>query len=131
MATRKKKATAKASPALPPASAIPEGFETIGGSYAPTWKPENPGDCIVGEVTTGIREVKMKIGRKETTRRVVELTNAEGVAHAVWESATLSGMFDDIAAEGPGATYWIRFDGLGKKKQGQHPPKLFTVAKAA
>ena len=102
----------------------------MGGSYAPTWKPENAGDSITGEITSLIREVKMKMGRKETTRRVVEMTTDDDGAFAIWESATLSDMFAQIDAEGPGGFYFIQFDGLGKKKAGQNPPKLFTVAKA-
>lgn len=133
MAVSKKKTTAKsgkaaASASLPATSGVPEGFEKVGGSYAPTWKPEKEGDSITGEVTSLIREVEMKMGRKTNTRRVVELTTDDGV-YAVWESATLSNMFAEIDAQGPGATYYIRFDGLGKKKTGQNPPKLFTVAK--
>lgn len=124
------KATAAASASLPQGEEIPEGFEQIGGSYAPTWAPEI-GDSIVGEVTGNVKEVEMKQGRKVTTRNVVEFTTKDGERLSVWESATLSAMFDQIRQHGPGETYWIRFDGLGKKKAGQNPPKLFTVAKAA
>ena len=131
--TAKKKAKrkpAKAAAALPPSGDIPEGMKQLGGGYAPTWQPEI-GDSLHGVISEGIRTVEFKQGRKVTERRVVELTTHEGERFAIWESAALGAMFDSIEADGPGGEYFIRFDGLGKKKAGQNPPKLFTVAQAA
>ena len=128
--TAKKKATKKtaAATALPKQEAIPEGFEQIGGGYAPTWKPEELG-VLHGPVTGGVREVEMTIGRKKQTRRCMEVTRKKsGERFTVWESAALGAMFDEIAERGEGPEVYIRYEGLGKAKTGQNPPKLFTVA---
>ena len=113
---------------MPPQEAIPEGFEQIGGGYAPTWKPEELG-VLHGPVTGGVREVEMTIGRKKQTRRCMEVTRKKsGERFTVWESAALGDFFDAIAETGEGPEVYIRFDGLGTAKKGQNPPKLFTVA---
>jgi len=114
--------------ALPEGEAIPEGFEKIGGGYAPTWKPEEL-TVLHGPVTGAVREVELTIGRKKQTRRCMEVTRKKsGETYTVWESAALGELFDQIAEIGEGPEVWLRFDGFGKKKAGQNPPKLFTVA---
>lgn len=126
-----KPASAKASAALPQSEGIPEGMKQMGGGYAPTWKPEKPGEELHGTVTSGVRDVEFKQGRKVVQRRVMEVTTNETAERfAVWESAALGELFDDIAERGEGVEVYLRFDGLGKKKAGQNPPKLFTVATA-
>ncbi len=123
------KTTAKATAsALPASESVPEGFEEIGGGYAPTWKPEEM-RVLHGPVTGGVREVEMTIGRKKQTRRCMEVTaQKSGERFTVWESAALGDLFDRISETGEGPKVFLRFDGLGKKKPGQNPPKLFTVA---
>lgn len=130
----KKKAARKTAPAtadataLPEGEAVPEGFEQIGGGYAPTWKPEEL-RVLHGPVTGGVREVEMTIGRKKQTRRCMEVTTKKGGERfTLWESAALGELFDQIVELGEGPEVWIRFDGFGKKKPGQNPPKLFKVA---
>lgn len=129
--TAKKKATLKpaaAPAALPQAEDIPEGFQQLGGGYAPPWKPEEK-RVLHGPVTGGVREVEMTIGRKKQTRRCMEITaKKSGERFTVWESAALGALFDQIAESGEGPEVYIRYDGLGKAKPGQNPPKLFTVA---
>jgi len=125
--TARKKAPATAA-ALPAAEPIPEGFETIGGGYAPSWKPEEL-RVLHGPVTGGVREVEMTIGRKKQTRRCMEVTRKKsGERFTVWQSAALGDFFDQIAETGEGPEVYIRYDGLGKAKTGQNAPKLFTVA---
>jgi hypothetical protein len=128
--TARKKAPAKAAAtALPKAEPIPEGFEQIGGGYATTWKPEEHGKLLHGKVTGGVREVEMTIGRKKQTRRCMEVTQKKsGERYTLWESAALGELFDTIVDTGEGPEVYVRFDGYGKKKAGQNPPKLFTVA---
>lgn len=132
--TAKKKAAKKTAPAsapaaLPEADEIPEGFEQVGGGYAATWKPEEHGKLLHGKVTGGVREVEMTIGRKKTNRRCMEVTQKKsGERLTLWESAALVDLFDQIAETGEGPEVFVRFDGYGKKKPGQNPPKLFTVA---
>jgi len=130
MPTKKSKATAKAkAEALPPAGEIPEGFEQIGGGYAPTWKPEDGTRLLHGKVTGAVREVELTIGRKKQTRRCMEVTQKKtGERLTLWESAALGDLFDSIAETGEGPEIFVRFEGHGKKKAGQNPPKLFTVA---
>lgn len=130
MTTKKtaKKSANKSATALPAAEPIPEGFEQVGGGYAPSWKPEDQ-RVLHGPVTGGVREVEMTIGRKKTTRRCMEVTaKKSGQRFTVWESAALGELFDQIVETGEGPEVYIRFDGHGKKKPGQNPPKLFTVA---
>lgn len=120
-------ATAQAD-ALPEGEDIPEGFEKIGGGYAPTWKVEEL-KVLHGPVTGGVREVELTIGRKKQTRRCMEVTQKKsGDRFTVWESAALGELFDQITETGEGPEVYIRFEGFGKKKAGQNPPKLFTVA---
>ena len=135
MAKTAKKTAKKTAPKKAPAAAtmpasepVPEGFEEIGGGYAPTWKPEDL-RVLHGPVTGAVREVEMTIGRKKQTRRCMEVTRKKsGERFTVWESAALGALFDEIATKGEGPEVYIRYDGLGKAKPGQNPPKLFTVA---
>lgn len=129
-ATASAKRNGKGNAALPPAGDIPEGMKQLGGGYAPTWKPET-GDSLHGNVSSAIRTVEMKIGRKVQERRVFELTTKDDQRFAVWESAALSELFEQVEEAGVGFEVYIRFDGLGTAKKGQNPPKLFTVAAAA
>lgn len=138
MAKAKKKAKKKTSKpatasadasALPESEGIPEGFEEIGGGYAATWKPEEHGKLLHGTVTGGVRMVEMTIGRKKQERRCMEITQKKsGERFTLWESAALGELFDTITETGEGPEVYCRFDGYGKKKPGQNPPKLFTVA---
>ena len=123
------KAKADANPeALPFGEAIPEGFEEIGGGYALTWRPEEQ-KTLHGRVTGDVRDVEMTVGRKKQTRRCMEVTTKKsGERFTVWNSAALNELFDQIIELGVGPEVFIRFDGYGKKKPGQNPPKLFTVA---
>lgn len=125
--------SANATAALPQSANIPEGMKQMGGGYAPTWKPEEIGDALHGAISGIPREVEFKQGRKTVQRRVMEITDMEGARHAVWESAALGALFDEMTELGEdaeGTEVYLHFDGLGKKKAGQNPPKLFTVATA-
>ena len=53
------------------------------------------------------------------------MTNMEGERFAVWESVLLTELFDAVE---PGSEIFIEYTGLGKKKAGQNPAKLFNVA---
>lgn len=132
MAKAKAKATAKPATSLPQAADIPEGFQQIGGGYAPTWNPE-VGDSLQGPTTSDVKTVEMTIGRRKQERRCVEITDGtSGERVTVWESAVLGQLFDQLVDAGEGTQVYIRFDGLGTaKKAGQNPPKLYTAAIAA
>lgn len=135
----KKKTAKAAAKALPNSTDIPKGMKQLGGGYADTWKPETPGEEIQGFVTDAVktveftskRKVKGKLVEETTERRVFELTTGTGERYAIWESAALVELFDLVVEHGVGLEVFLRYDGLGKKKPGQNPPKLFTVAAAA
>ena len=132
--TQRKKAHASSAPTLPTSANVPEGFKQLGGGYAPTWAPENIGDILQGVITSAPREVTFKQGRKEVQRHVMEVTSNDGERFAVWQSATLGELFSQVAELGDkaiGTGVYLEYNGLGKKKAGQNPPKLFTVALAA
>ena len=121
-------APAPASASMPAASSVPEGFKKLGGGYAETWAPEI-GDELIGAVTSPIKIVPLKQGRKTTDRRCLEVTQTDTeTRYTIWESATLVNMFDELGDNAEDYDVYIRFDGLGKKKAGQNAPKLFTVA---
>ncbi len=125
-------ATATAT-ALPTSASVPEGFKQLGGGYAATWKPENIGDQLQGVISGEPREVEFKQGRKVVQRNVMEVTDKAGNRFAVWQSAALGALFDEVrelGADAIGVGVFLQYDGLGKKKAGQNPPKLFTVALA-
>ncbi len=124
----------KAAKSLPQAGDLPEGFDRLGGSNAPTWQP-GLGDSIQGIITEPVKEVEFTQKRtvngkkvdETVQRRVLTVTTEDNQRHAVWESAALGELFEK-ALELENLEVFIRFDGLGKKKAGQNPPKLFTVA---
>jgi hypothetical protein len=125
---RPAKAKASATASAPAREDIPKGFTQMGGGYAPTWDVEKRA-VLHGTVTGGVREVELTIGRKKQTRRCLEMTTLDGAERfTVWESAALGDFFDHVTEAGEGGEYYLRFEGYGKKKAGQNPPKLFTVA---
>jgi len=135
MAQAKKKASkrkpAPASASLPQSQDIPKGMKAIGSGYAPSWDVDKL-PTLHGTVSSEIKTVPLKQGRKTTDRRCVEVTSkVDQQKHTVWESATLAELFDQLIARGKkviGTEVWMHFDGFGKKKAGQNAPKLFTVA---
>ncbi len=115
---------------LPQTSDIPPGMKQLGGGFAPAWSPEKIGDSIQAVVSDMPKPVVFNKGtKKEHTSRVIECITSEGERQAVWESAVLSPLFDAIQEYGEtGQEIYIRFDGLGKAKGRNNPPKLFTIA---
>jgi len=121
----------KTASALPASADIPQGMRKIGGGYSATWDPKE-GDVIHGPTTSPVKTVEMTIGRRKQERRCVEVADKHtGNRSTVWESAALGALFDELVESGQGTIVWIRFDGLGKAKKGQNPPKLFSAAIAA
>lgn len=134
--SNKAKATAAAtSKSLPDAGGIPAGMTQIGKNNAPSWKPEAVDDFVHGTVidvnTVHFEEQKRgnKVVSEAKDRRVMTLEQEDGERVAVWESAALIDLFDQVT-NGEVSSVFIRYDGLGKKKPGMNPPKLFTVAVA-
>lgn len=120
---------AKASAAK--SAGVPKGMKPISGGYAKSWDvdamPEIHGTA--GEIKTVKLTQKRKGKVEEVERRCVEVKNkADGERYTVWESATLTNLFDALAEAGEGTVIWIRYTGLGVAKKGQNPPKLFESA---
>ncbi len=131
--TSNRKSATATDTALPTSASIPEGFKQLGGGYAATWKPENIGDQLQGFISGEPREVEFKQGRKVVQRNVMEVTDEAGNRFAVWQSAALGELFEhvrELGSDAIGVAVFLQYDGLGKKKANQNPPKLFTVAMA-
>ena len=121
-------AQARGSSALPSTESIPEGFKQLGGSYAETWNVEEQ-PLLQGVITGEVKEVEITRQKEKVMVRCCELTENETEKRfTVWESAALESFIDKVAAEGIGGEYFLRYDGLGKKKRGQNAPTVFTVA---
>lgn len=121
----KKTATRKRAPAKTAAAELPKGFTAIAGGFNKSWPND---ETAVGEAVQGtvieyrdVPRAKSKGG--DTQVAVIEL--ADGTQIDVWNSAVLRPLFEE---DYEGVEVWIRFDGLGKKKRGQNPAKLFTFA---
>ena len=131
-AAKKKVSNIKDAKSLPQSASIPAGMKQMGGGYASTWSPVEVGDSIHGVVSDLPKQLTLNKGtKKENVTRVMEVTDSEGERFAVWDSAVLTSLFDEIESledDGIGTEIFIQYDGLGKKKTGQNPPKLFTVA---
>jgi len=125
--TPAQKSAAAHAKALPESESVPEGFEQIGAGYAQSWKPEEL-KVLHGKVTGAVRKVELTIRKEAKEMRCMEVTRKKsGERFTVWESAALKDLFEQITETGEGPEVYIRYDGLGKKKPGQNPPKLFTV----
>lgn len=101
---------------------LPKGFTAIsfGGQ---SWKPEKPGDQIIGKLT-GVKSVDLpKNGRiPARTVAVYSLTTDEG-ARDVWESGGLKA----LANVKKGQTVCIVFLGMKKLKGQANPMRDYAV----
>lgn len=121
-----RKYTRKKSPVQ---AALPKGFTSIGG-FGKSWPDEDTkkGAAVQGLV---IEYDSIKVTRKRGGRNVTETVNnlkletTDGTVITLWESATLKSLFAEDYTD---IEIWVRYDGLGKKKHGQNPAKLFTLA---
>lgn len=84
-----------------------------------TWKPEEKGDAIEGLLV----DVEKGVGENNSTRYTIQETKT-GENFGVWGSAILDSRMKGIAV---GMEVKITYQGLGDKKPGKNPPKLFTV----
>lgn len=105
-------------------SVLPKGFTAIESGFSKSW-PDNTklGEVIQG-IVTGYRDVTLPKSKGGNTQ-IMTVEQADGTTVSVWKSAVLEPFFED---DYEGVEIWIRFDGLGKKKRGQNPAKLFTFA---
>ena len=119
-ANRKKKTAAQAESANG-ARRLPPGFKPL-QSGGVAWDMEAMPE-LVGE-WKGVRTIEVKRGRKMEEQRLATVLTDDGRLITVWESAMLRDLFDE-AEEGDRVA--IVYQGLGKAKPGQNPPKLFEV----
>jgi len=83
------------------------------------WKPENKGDQIIGLLV----DIQTGVGENNSTLYTVQ-TKDTGENLGVWGSAVLDSRMKGI---GVGQEVKITYQGLGDKKPGKNPPKLWTV----
>jgi hypothetical protein len=81
------------------------------------WKPENKGDEVIGI----LRAIEHEVGDNKSTLYTVE--QADGSVN-VWGSAILDSRMKGIMI---GEKVKIVYQGLGEKKAGKNPPKLWNV----
>jgi len=125
--TPTKKKAAKKSEAPNTGPQLPPGFKPTSNQYAPSWNPgsdETHPKELIGEWGAE-RTITIRRGRGTQEQRVCNLTTDDGVVWTIWASAMLTGLFDEAQE---GSIVYIRYDGEGNAKKGQHPPKLFTTA---
>lgn len=123
--TRKKTATKrKTTPRKGTITALPKGFTAIASGFNKSWPDDAKiGDAITG-IVTGYRDVPLPKSQGGPTQ-IMSVEQADRTTLNVWKSTVLEPFFDE---DYEGVEVWIRFDGLGKKKRGQNPAKLFTFA---
>ena len=103
---------------------LPKGFQPIGG-FATSWPNEETkiGDAIQG-IVSGYDEIPVKRGKKTENVELLRLEGNDGRDYTVWRSSGLAALFDEDYTD---VEVYIQYNGLGKKKPGQNPPKLFTI----
>lgn len=104
---------------------LPKGFQAIGG-FASSWPDEKTktGDTIQGEVTSYDEIPVMRKGKKVMVE-LLRLAGTDGRDYTVWQSAGLRVLFEE---DYTGINIFLEYLGLGPKKRGQNPPKLFNIA---
>ena len=104
---------------------LPKGFTSIGG-FGASWPNDETkaGEAISGTVIE-YDEFEVVRGGKKQLAETLKLETDDGTVFTVWRSAALGHLFDEDYTD---LQVWLRFDGLGKKKRGQNPAKLFTTA---
>jgi hypothetical protein len=104
---------------------LPKGFQPIGG-FGASW----PGDDTkVGEMIRGIvteyDEVTVTREGKKVQVENLKLEADDDRIYTVWQSAGNRALFDEDYTEIEVA---IRYDGLGPKKRGRNPARLYSIA---
>lgn len=106
--------------------ALPKGFTSIGG-FGESWRPTKKGASLQG-VMKGSKTIKVERKRNGKTVKepwtIYTIETNDGGEMQVGESSGLRA----LKSVKKGVEVFIRFDGMGKAKKGQNPPRLFTVA---
>jgi hypothetical protein len=127
----KKKATRRASNGSSPA-----GFRKVETHLAGFWKPEIPGQSVQGIVGEAV-EVQGKDGKLNTFYSLTLTTNDAGPIKGKDDKRVEVGEGQMIGVGGKmlliflrgreGKEVYISYTGLGPKKPGQNPPKMFDT----
>lgn len=106
-----------------PQAALPQGFRQVSsGNFPAVWNHKaNP---TLQGVVQEIKTVATKIGRKAQETRLMVIADSDGVLQSVWESAALTGLFDEAKK---GDTVYIQFTGPIKIKGRTQPMKGFVA----
>lgn len=100
---------------------LPKGYEPISG-FAPSWDFQQ--EPLLEGVVVSFGEVASKFKKGEMQRNCI-IETKDGEQLTVWESATLTSLFDDFAE---GESVAIAFTGYGPiTKAGRKPAKLFSI----
>lgn len=101
---------------------LPKGYDAIGGFGTP-WPNDNtqPGDMIQGTLTD-FDEFTTGRGKEKRTTQTVKIETKDGL-FTFYESAGSRELFEYEE----GTEVAIIFDGMGPKKKGRNPAKLYRI----
>jgi hypothetical protein len=101
---------------------IPEGFEMVSDGTLTETHDFKKIAIVMGKVLT-MKTVPLKRGNVIEDNRMITVDTGEGTT-AVWESASLKDLFDDMVV---GDNVYIRYDGDEDMGGGRQPMKKFVT----
>lgn len=105
-------------------------YKRAAGGMLPFWAPQDEKSGHPREITgivSNFRKVEGSEGKRKWENPVFDCVDAErGTAFTVVCNESLQ---RQVEAEklGDGQDVLVRFEGMGKKKKGMNPPKIFTL----
>jgi len=105
-------------------------FRRAAGGMLPFWSPQDEKSghpLAISGVTSNFRSVKGSEGKRSWENPAFDVVDPEtGTAFTVICNESLQ---CQVEAEklGDGETVLVKFEGMGKKKKGMNPPKIFTL----
>lgn len=101
---------------------IPEGFEMISDGTLTETHDFVTTPIVMGKIMT-MKTVLLKRGGNVEENRMITVDTGEG-STAVWESASLKDLFDELVA---GDQVYIRYEGDEEMGGGRQPMKKFVT----
>ena len=101
---------------------IPEGFEMVSDGTLTETHDYDKVPVVMGKVLT-TKTVLLKRGQDIEENRMITVNIGDGTT-AVWESAGLKDLFDDMVV---GDTVYIRYEGLEEMGGGRQDMKKFVT----
>lgn len=104
---------------------LPKGFTAITG-FGESWPSDKTkvGDMLQGTLIE-YDEITTTRDGKKTQVQQAKIETKDGKVFTIWESAGLRSLFEDD--DYTDCEIAIIYDGLGKKKPGQNPPRLYRI----